>query len=76
MASKMPPAYYLGSGSKTRSHLRSQKAVGVVLIPKKVPVVPSNPHVDRVLSGAPDTKSCVKNATYPTQPSLSPTFIT
>jgi hypothetical protein len=56
---------------------RSQKAAGVVLVPKKAPAVPSNSHAGRVLLGASDTKSCVKNATYPhSAPSLSPTFLT
>jgi hypothetical protein len=34
-AAKTPPAFYLGLGSKTWSHRRSQKAVGVTLLPKK-----------------------------------------
>jgi hypothetical protein len=62
---KTHPAYYLGSGSKTRLHPRSQKSDGVVLVPKKASEVPSNSHAGGVLSGAPDTKSYVKNATYP-----------
>jgi hypothetical protein len=32
---------------------------------KKTPAIPSNSHGGGVLLGAPDTKSCVKNATYP-----------
>jgi hypothetical protein len=52
-------------GSKTWSHPRSQKAIDVILVPKKAPVIPSNSHAGGVLSGAPDTKPCVKNATYP-----------
>jgi hypothetical protein len=42
------------------------------LIPKKVPAVPSNSLADGLPSGAPDTKSYIKNATYPhLAPSLS-----
>jgi hypothetical protein len=70
-APKMPPAYYLGSRSKTRSHQRSEKAASVILVPKKEPAVPSNSLASGLPSGAPDTKSCVKNCHLPPLSPLS-----
>jgi hypothetical protein len=70
----MPPASYLGLAFKTWLHRRSQKTVGVILLPKNAPTVPSNSQTGGVLSRAPDNKSCVKKAIYPHSAPLSPHF--